>query len=86
MACHRYAAFGEPVNIGAAGLGTCSNGWGTYAELDLNCNNDGVETAGDAAALASGTAYSCGVVLWDTANFNRDGQVNTDDVTAFTAA
>jgi hypothetical protein len=41
VACHRCAALGEPVNIGAAGLGTYSNAWGTYTELALNCYNDG---------------------------------------------
>jgi RHS repeat-associated protein len=81
-----YTAFGEPINIGVAGLGIYAENGNIYSRLDLDFNNDTHEDASDLAALGQvigGAVCDTATQRCDNPDFNRDGEVNADDFTAF---
>jgi RHS repeat-associated protein len=94
-----YTAFGEPINVGTAGLGTYEANGTTYDVLDLDFNNDGVIDGSDLGSLQDAVAnagnpnFICTTngQQCDSPDFNRDGDVDSeaemsDDVAAFSAA
>ena len=84
-----YTAFGEPINIGVAGLGIYAEHGNVYSRLDLDFNNDKHETPDDLAALTQvigGAICDTPTQRCDNPDFNRDGEVNADDITAFAGA
>ncbi len=84
-----YTAFGEPINIGVAGLGIYAENGNIYSRLDLDFNNDKIEDASDLAALGQvigGAICDTPTQRCDNPDFNRDGEVNEADITAFAGA
>ncbi len=84
-----YTAFGEPINIGAMGLGIYAEHGNVYSRLDLDFNNDKHETPDDLIALTQvigGAICDTPTQRCDNPDFNRDGEVNEADITAFAGA
>ena len=72
-----------------AGLGIYAEHGNVYSRLDLDFNNDKHETPDDLAALTQvigGAICDTPTQRCDNPDFNRDGEVNEADITAFAGA
>jgi RHS repeat-associated protein len=71
------------------GLGIYAEHGNVYSRLDLDFNNDKFETPDDLAALTQvigGAICDTPTQRCDNPDFNRDGEVNEADITAFAGA